>query len=54
MQQYYVVEVATSETALPDFNYLIQYQNNYNSAILVGLGLIFGVLLVLCIRGWRH
>ena len=31
MEQYYTVQVATGETALPDFNYLIQYQNNYHA-----------------------
>lgn len=51
MQQYYLVEIATGETALPDFNYLIQYQNNYNAAILVGLGLILGAILAMYFRG---
>jgi len=45
MQQYYTVPVATGETALPDFNYLIQYQNNYYAAVMLGIGIIIGCLI---------
>ena len=47
MQQYYTVQVATGETALPDFNYLIQYQNNYHAAVMLGIGIIIGCLLAM-------
>lgn len=45
MQQYYTVPIATGETALPDFNYLIQYQNNYHAAVMLGIGIIIGCLI---------
>lgn len=47
MEQYYTVQVATGETAIPDFNYLIQYQNNYHAAVMLGIGIIIGCLLAM-------
>lgn len=47
MEQYYTVQVATGETALPDFNYLIKYQNNYHAAVMLGIGIIIGCLLAM-------
>lgn len=47
VEQYYTVQVATGETALPDFNYLIQYQNNYHAAVMLGIGIIIGCLLAM-------
>ena len=47
MQQYYTVPIATGETALPDFNYLIQYQNNYHAAVMLGIGIIIGCLIAM-------
>lgn len=47
MQQYYTIPIATGETALPDFNYLIQYQNNYHAAVMLGIGIIIGCLIAL-------
>ena len=44
--QYYLVEVATGETALPDLDYLIQYNNYYHAAVMLGLGLILGVVII--------
>jgi hypothetical protein len=47
VEQYYTVQVATGETALPDFNYLIQYQNNYHAAVMLGIGIIIGCLIAI-------
>lgn len=47
MQQYYTVQVATGETALPDLNYLIQYQNNYHAAVMLGIGICIGCLIAI-------
>lgn len=47
VEQYYTVQVATGETALPDFNYLIQYQNNYHAAVMLGIGIIIGCLIAM-------
>lgn len=47
MQQYYTIPIATGETALPDFNYLIQYQNNYYAAVMLGIGIVIGCLIAL-------
>ena len=47
VEQYYTVQIATGETALPDFNYLIQYQNNYHAAVMLGIGIIIGCLIAM-------
>lgn len=47
VEQYYKIPIATGETALPDFNYLIQYQNNYHAAVMLGIGIIIGCLLAM-------
>lgn len=47
MHQYYTVQVATGETALPDLNYLIQYQNNYHAAVMLGIGILVGCLIAI-------
>lgn len=47
MQQYYTVQVGTGETALPDFNYLLQYENNYHAAVMLGIGICIGCLIVI-------
>lgn len=47
VQQYYTVQVATGETALPDFNYLLQYQNNYHAAVMLGIGICIGCLIAI-------
>lgn len=49
-QQYYMVQVATGETALPDFDYLIERQSNFNATVILALGLILGVLIAFCFK----
>ena len=49
-QQYYMVQVSTGETALPDFDYLIERQSNFNATVILALGLILGVLIAFCFK----
>lgn len=50
MEQYYTIQVATGETALPNFDYLIEQQTNFNATVILALGLMLGVLIAFCFK----
>lgn len=48
MEQYLLVEVPEGMAAVPNLDYLLQKQIDFNSAVMLGLGLVVGILFAYC------
>lgn len=54
MEQYLFVEVPEGMAAVPNLDYLLQKQIDYQASVILGVGLILGVLFAFCVfRGGR-
>lgn len=54
MEQYLLVEVPEGMAAVPNLDYFLQKQIDFNSAVMLGLGLVVGILFAYCFFGRWH
>lgn len=54
MEQYFLVEVPEGMAAVPNLDYLLQKQIDFNSVVMLGLGLVVGILFAYCFFGRWH
>lgn len=52
MEQYILIELPDGMAAVPNLDYLLQRQYDFQSAVVLGVGLILGVLFAFCVFRW--